>query len=215
MRANTFMQLNAFAGLNGNPPLEQGGYQAALRINIAKALNLLGSTVGLSNDSNFAEEGDIIKKAASILGTEAASKLDQGTLGALQEILNGLPNAEQDPKASAKLMASIIQGQQRAIDLKNWNDGYISRENGNPTMTAFGSEAEFNNRTAQLYEQEKPYLEALVLKGGDPNSADPTSGMTPVQMLTSGQLNPQETAEVLSQLFPQGYPSHLVTTFSR
>jgi hypothetical protein len=215
MRANTFMQLNAFAGLNGNPPLEQGGYQAALRTNIAKALNLLGSTVGLSNDSNFAAETDIIKKAASILGTEAANNLDQGTLGALQEIMNGLPNAEQDPKASAKLMASIIQGQQRAIDLKNWNDGYIDRGNGNPTMTAFGSEAEFNKRTAQLYEQEKPYLEALVLKGGDPNSADPTSGMTPVQMLTSGQLSPQETAEVLSQLFPQGYPSHLVTTFSR
>jgi hypothetical protein len=215
MRANTFMQFNAFAGLNGNPPLEKGGYQAGLRANIAKALDLLGSTVGLERDSSFAAETDIIKKAASILGTEAASNLDQGTLGALQEIMQSLPNADQDPKASAKLMASIIQSQQRAIDLKNWNDGYISRENGNPTMTAFGSEAKFNDNTAQLYEQEKPYLEALVLKGGDPSTADPASGMTPVQMLTSGQLNPQETADVLSQLFPQGYPSHLVTTFSR
>jgi hypothetical protein len=215
MRANTFMQLNAFAGLNGNPAALGGGYQAALRANMAKALNLVGGMVGLGNDGGFAAETDIIKKAASILGTDAARNLDQGTLGALQEIMNGLPNAEQDPKASAKLMASIIQGQQRAIDLKKWNDGYIKRENGNPTMTAFGSEAKFNDNTAQIYEQEKPYLEALVLKGGDPSTADPTSGMTPVQMLTSGQLTPQETATVLSQLFPQGYPSHLVTTFSR
>ena len=215
MRANTFMQLNAFAGLNGNPAALGGGYQAALRANAAKALNLVGAMVGLGGDSGFAAETDIIKKAASILGTEAARNLDQGTLGALQEILNGLPNADQDPKASAKLMASIIQGQQRAIDLKTWNDGYIDRANGNQTLTAFNSEAEFNRRTAQIYEQEKPFLETLVLKGGDPAMVDPSTGMTPVQLLTSGQLTQQETKDVLSQLFPSGYPPHLVTTFSR
>jgi hypothetical protein len=214
-RANTFMQLNAFAELNGNPAATQAGYAASARAAAVQAVNFASSILGMEPISNMSESAAIIAKSKSILASTAAQQLDAETATALNVIMTSLPDIEQDPRASAKLMASVVQAQQRAIDLKNFTDGYISRENGNRTLTAFDAEKVFNDKTAQLYEQEKPYLEALILTGGDPSKVDPTSGMTPMQLLTSGQLSPQETADVLSQLFPQGYPSHLVTTFSR
>ena len=214
-RANTFMQLNAFADLNGNPAATQAGYAASARAAAVQAVNFASSVLGMEPISNMSESAAIIAKSKSILASTAAQQLDAETATALNVIMTSLPDIEQDPRASAKLMASVVQAQQRAIDLKNFTDGYIKGENGNRTLTAFDAEKVFNDKTAQLYEQEKPYLEALILTGGDPSKVDPTSGMTPMQLLTSGQLNPQETADVLAQLFPQGYPSHLVTTFSR
>jgi hypothetical protein len=214
-RANTFMQLNAFAELNGNPAATQAGYAASARAAAVQAVNFASSILGMEPISNMSESAAIIAKSKSILASTAAQQLDAETATALNVIMTSLPDIEQDPRASAKLMASVVQAQQRAIDLKNFTDGYISSKNGNRTLTAFDAEKVFNDKTAQLYEQEKPYLEALILTGGDPSKVDPTSGMTPMQLLTSGQLNPQETADVLAQLFPQGYPSHLVTTFSR
>ena len=214
-RANTFMQLNAFADLNGNPAATQAGYAASARAAAVQAVNFASSVLGMEPISNMSESAAIIAKSKSILASTAAQQLDAETATALNVIMTSLPDIEQDPRASAKLMASVVQAQQRAIDLKNFTDGYISSKNGNRTLTAFDAEKVFNDKTAQLYEQEKPYLETLILTGGDPSKVDPTSGMTPMQLLTSGQLNPQETADVLAQLFPQGYPSHLVTTFSR
>lgn len=213
VRANTFLQLNAFADLNANPAAAAGGFKAPVRAAAVQAINYASSILGLPPISDMAEDTAIIAKASALLGMEAKQRLDADTLGALNVIMTSLPTMDQDPGASAKLMASIIQGQQRAVDLKNFTDGYIRRDNGNQTLTAFGAEKVFNDQTAQLYEAEKPYLETLIREGG--KTVDPTTGMTPVQLLTSGQLSAQETAEVLAQLFPGGYPSHLVTTFSR
>lgn len=213
IRANTFMQLNAFAGLNANPATASSGFKAPIRAAAVQAVNYAAALAGLPPVSDMAAEAAIIEKASSILGTDAAQRLDANTLGALNVIMTSLPNIEQDKDASAKLMAAIVQGQQRAVDLKDFADGYISRENGNPTLTAFNVEKTFNDMTAQIYEAEKPYMETLIKEGG--KFVDPNTGMTPVQALTSGELSRQETADVLSQLFPGGYPSHLVTTFSR
>jgi hypothetical protein len=205
-------QLVAFSNLNAASPESGPGFQAPWRFAAANAINFALKMAGSDEQvSGTVDDAQLIGKAQALLSSELANSLDQTTLGGLQAIANAMPNASQDPQASAELLATLVEAQQRQIDLKSFSDGYINLPN-NQARTAFNVQTAFNEAYGGEYEQEKAYLKKLILEGG--KQTDPQTGMTLMQLLTSGQLSEAEAHEVLKQVFPSGYPIHITRYFT-
>jgi soluble lytic murein transglycosylase-like protein len=210
--ANRNTQLVAFSNLNAANPASGPGFQAPWRFAAANALNFAFKLAGSNEQvANTVDDAQLIGKAQALLSSELANNLDQTTLGGLQAIANAMPNASQDPQASAELLATLVEAQQRQIDLKSFADDYINQP-GNSARTAFNVQSGFNEAYGREYEQEKAYLKKLILEGG--KQTDSATGMTLMQLLTSGQLSEAEANDVLKQVFPSGYPAHITRYFA-
>lgn len=122
-RATTLLQADAVANLvSGDETLSTGAF-GELKLQAIRYANELLRMAG-QPEITGATDAQIIQKVGALAALERASGGGQQSFEALSAILSTNPNMAFEPKANAKLMATLMLAQQRAVDMAGFMREY-------------------------------------------------------------------------------------------
>jgi hypothetical protein len=170
-RATTLLQADAVANLvSGDETLSTGAF-GELKLQAIRYANELLRMGGYPEISG-ADDAQIIQKVGALAALERASGGGQQSFEALSAILSTNPNMAFEPEANAKLMATLMLSQQRAVDMAGFMREY---------KLADGNQSQLVNEAAKAFDEvygrrnlaEEQALSTLVLNAANtPEGSD-------------------------------------------
>jgi hypothetical protein len=158
------------------------------RAELVRALNTLGGAFGGNVTFNDTDSrADLLRKLGNLQGSEMAKGADQRSLGALNAMIEALPQGKMTREAQAQLTSQIIIANQAAKDREIHRIDYGKL---NPGINAYSNAGQaFENDNQARYTTEQELVKrALMTK---PKA---------VAMLTTGNATPQQIEEFFQTL---------------
>ena len=155
---------------------------------LVRALNTLGGALGGKETFNDTDSrSDLLRKLGNLQASDLAKGADQRSLGALNAMIEALPQGKMTREAQAQLTSQIIIANQAAKDRETHRIEYGKL---NPGINAYSNAGQaFDNDNQARYTVEQELVKkALTTK---PNA---------VAMLTTGKATPQQIEEFFQTL---------------
>jgi hypothetical protein len=161
------------------------------RTELVRALNTLGGALGGRETFSDADSrADLLRKLGNLQASDLAKGADQRSLGALNAMIEALPQGKMTRDAQAQLTSQIMIANQAAKDRENHRIQYGQL---NPGLNAYSNagQAFENDNQARLGLEQELMKKALLTK---PNA---------VGMLTTGKATPEQIEEFFQDLAKQ------------
>jgi len=199
-RASMPSLLNQVKATSG---MDTSGVFQSYRSEAVRVANDILRLAGQEPISADATDAQILQKAGVLRALDMASGSNQSAAQALDTILAVQPNQQLEPQTNAKIMASLLMANQRAVDMNGFVREYQNLD-GNAMRTTTQAPTAFGDAYARQYIAEEKALEKIVLDGSKPINAD---GDTMVSILSGTSLSPQQKNSIISAfLLSQGMP---------
>jgi hypothetical protein len=184
------LQTNAISGLDSSGVFQK--YRtAAIRV-----ANDILRMAGQEELSSSATDAEIATKAAIIRSLEMAGGSNQNSAQALDLVLQSNANASYEPLTNAKIMASTLLANQRAIDLNSYLSEYQDADGNDFRTVNSGGVSSFGEAYQRQYMAEEKALEKIVYGGSNPIG---DGGYTILQLLSGTELNSQQKNNIAVQ----------------
>jgi hypothetical protein len=190
-RASTPSLLNQVKATSG---MDASGVFQAYRSEAVRVANDILRLAGQEPISGDATDAQILQKAGVLRALDMASGSGQSAAQALDTILAVQPNQQLEPETNAKIMASLLMANQRAIDMNGFVREYQDL-NGNTTRTTTQAPTAFGDIYARQYLSEEKALEKIVLDGSKPIN---NQGDTILSVISDPRLNASQKNQIVS-----------------
>lgn len=200
-RASMLLQTDAVANLVSPNAEVRSGALGELKAQAVRYANELLRAGGYEPISG-ADDKQIADKAAIAASLDRASGGGQQSFEALNALLVASPNIQNEPEANAKLMATLMLAQQRAVDAAEFARRYkLDPSNGYRLVT--DAPKAFDEMYRRRYLAEEGALKTLILHGYETPAGWPK---TPMQYLMDQSLSAADRNEVIRKtLLSYGY----------
>lgn len=200
-RASMLLQTDAVANLVSPDATVRSGALGELKVTAVRYANELLRAGGYEPITG-ADDAQIAQKAAIAASLDRASGGGQQSFEALNALLVANPNVQNEPEANAKLMATLMLAQQRAVDAAEFARSYKLDPNNGYRLVTDAPKA-FDELYRRRYLAEEGALKTLILHGYETPSGWPKS---PMEYLMDQSLSAADRNEVIRKtLLSYGY----------